>query len=428
MTQSTPNVIVPDELNLKRYIDVVLHLWYLILLCGILGAAGAYLVGALQPKMYSAHTDIAILRTGTIVTFDPKIRTISDTDPGAQSADSVSRRRSLTALSTSPDLQNRVIALMGTQLPETLRDPVHLQAAISFTIDGDLLTATATTSDPKVSALLANTWGTEYSARVNKLFGSNPDSEELISAQAAQAKQDYDTKQAAVNDFLQSTSIEQLKRQQALLSTELDAQVLLQNKLSQLSEDVKALRDRVAASGSTPSDADRLTQILIQANAFANGGDTSPAFRLDIASSTSATLTTQQELQQLDELAKAIEARRSAVSDTQVQQWYTQLNTVQSQLEQTQQQLKEIQAARDLAWTTYQTLTSKVAEVHVSNGSENELVRLVSSATVPPSPNAVRATFNVLIGALLGLVIGFVVALILDFRRARTRVLNPALQ
>jgi uncharacterized protein involved in exopolysaccharide biosynthesis len=377
-------------------------------------------------KTYTGRADIAILRTGMLVSFDPKIRTVSDTDPGAQGLDSFARRRSLNIIGTTLDLQKRVIELMGDQLPDALRDPARLQSVVTFTEDGDLFTVAATTDNPQVSKQIANTWATEYIARVNTLFSDSPTSEDIVRKQAAEAKQDYDAKEAAVLTFMQSNPIEPLKRQQALLINELDAQITLENKLQISAADVQALRSRLAASGATPSSADQITQILIQANAFNNTGSATGPLNLVLTPPTVPEVTTQAQLQQLDDLAKAIDGRRQKVSDTQMQTWHSQLNVIQSQLEQATQQIKELQAARDLAWNTYQTLNNKVAEVHVSNGAQNDWVRLATPAAPPVSPNAPRTALNVLIGGLLGLVIGFVLALALDLLRGRSRVLEPA--
>lgn len=428
MTRSNQTSPVPEELNLMRYIGLTLRWWWVIVLCAALGAIGALAWSVLQPKTYSARADIVIVRTGTIVSFDPKIRTVTDTDPGTQGIDSVARRRSMFVLGNSLDLQNHVIQSLGAQLPTALQDPTQLQSAVVVGNDGDLYMVIATTNDPVVSAAIANTWAAEYTRRVNLLFSDSPDSEKIVSAQAAQAKQDYDAKEAALITFMQSNPSEPLKRQQALLINELDAQITLENKLQSSAADVQALRSRVAANGATPSSADQITQILIQANAFNNTGSATAPFNLVLAPPTVPEVTTQAQLQQLDDLAKAIDARRQMVSDTQMQTWHSQLNVVQSQLEQATQQLKELQASRDLAWSTYQTLNTKVSEVQVSNSAENEWVRLATPAAAPRVPNATRTTLNVLIGGLLGLVIGFVVALVLDFLRGRSRVPEAASQ
>lgn len=418
----------PDELNLARYIELVRRQWRVIVVCAILGAGAAFLYGALQPKQYTARADVAVVRTGTIVVFDPKIRTVSDTDPNAQGLESVTRRASLLAIGSSPDLALKVIEQIGTQLPETLREPTLLLKQVALESNGDLFTIRATAETPELAALIANQWAAVYEARVNALFSERPGSVELIREQAAQAKTTYDTQQRAVVAYMEKNPIETLKRQQALLARQLDAQVNIQGKLTQLAADLQALGTRMQTNGTTVSTADQLTQILIEVSAFNNSGEASSAVRWDVSATGATGMTPAEQLAQLDALAKAIEQRRTAVTADQVQALYTQLNTVQAQLETAQQQLKELQASRDLAFSTFQTLNTKVAEVGVSMGAENQLVQIAVTAIPPSLPVTGRGLLNALIGGVLGLVIGFLLGLLLEFQRARTQVLKPAPQ
>lgn len=427
MSRPTPSPTFPDELNLTRYFELVRRQWHVILLCGVLGAAAAFGWATLQPKTYTARADVAIVRTGTVVSFDSKIRTVSDTDPNALALDQVTRRRSLQAIGTSQALSADVIQVLGAELPESLRDPTRLAQRVSLINDGDLFTVQATADTPELAARIANVWAKEYEARVNEVFSEKPVSVELVRAQAADAKKDYDTQQAALVAFMQTNPIEPLKRQNALLIKQLDSQVNVENKLLQLKADAQALRSRLDAQGATVSSADELTQILIQASAFNNGGDAGP-FRWDVTTSNETTVTVAQQRQQLDALLQAIETRRAAMSADQKQSLQREMNSVQAQLEQAQQQLKELQAARELAWNTYQSLNTKIAEVQVTTGAQNQLVRLASPAIVPTQPVASRRAISAVIGGLLGLVIGFVLALLLDFQRGRARVLKPAPQ
>lgn len=411
----------PDELNLARYFELARRRWLVLVVCAVLGAGAAFLYGAMQPQVYIAIAQVAVVRTGTIVTFDPKIRTVSDTDPTAQGVEQVSRRMSLLVIGESQDLAAAVIAKIGTQLPDTLREPFQLARQVDVINNGDLFVFRVTAESPELGALIANTWAQEYESRVNRLYSERPASLEIIQGQAAQAKADYDTQQAALVKYISDNPIETLKRDQASIILELDAQVRVETKLTQLASDVQALRSRLQTSGATVSNADELTQILIQATAFNNGSDSTVPLRFDVSTTTSTT-TTEQQLAQLDALSKAIEERRTAMSAEQKQALHVQLNNVASQLETSQQQLKELQAARDLAWTTYQTLNTKVSEVVVSAGSENQFVRIADPAVAPARPVPSRGWLNLLIGGVLGLIVGFLLALGLDFQQARAQV------
>ncbi len=427
MTRPTLSSTFPDELNLTRYFELVRRQWRLILACGVLGAVATFGWATFAPKVYSARADVAIVRTGTIVSFDSRIRTVSDTDPNALALDQVTRRRSLQAIGTSQALSADVIQVLGAKLPEALRDPVLLAEGVSLTNDGDLFTVQVIAETPELAALIANAWATEYEARVNELFSEKPISLELARVQAAEAKKDFDIQQAALVAFLTTNPLEPLKRENALLIKQLDNEVNVESKLQQLRADAQALRARLDGDGATVSSADELSQLLIQASAFNNGGDAAP-FRLDVSATNGTSVTVEQQRQQLDALLQAIETRRAALSAEQKLSLQREMNRVQVQLEQAQQQLRELQAARDLAWNTYQSLNTKIAEVQVTTGAQNQLVRLAAPAIAPTRSVSSRRSISTVLGGLLGLVIGFVLALLWDFQRARGRVLKPAPQ
>jgi uncharacterized protein involved in exopolysaccharide biosynthesis len=409
-----------NELDLSKYVAALWRWWWVILGAAILGALIAFAFTTTQAVSFRAEADLAIIRTGTVVNLDNRARTISDTDPNAQSVDQLARRRSLLTIGNSDDLAAAVMQTLGSQLPADINTPESVRSHVQVTSDSDVIAIQATMRTPEQAAQLANAYAQAYAQRVNTLLGDAAFSTAALHAQTEQAKQAYDEKQTALTTFLAASPIESLKRQVDLLGGQLDAQVQIQNKLIQLEQDAQALRDRVANGSDHALAGAQLAQLLLEANAFNNGTNASstlPSVQLSTAGLNLSNLTAAEQTKSLDDLIRAIRARRSAQSADAQQTLYKQLTTAQAQLEQAQAQLKELQAARDLAWNAFQLVATKEQEAAVSSGYPNEIVRIINSASVPDAPLPSRRSLAMLIGAALGIIVGIALAFLLDWLR-----------
>jgi uncharacterized protein involved in exopolysaccharide biosynthesis len=407
-----------------RYVNILRRRWLPVVVLGVVGALLAFGYTSLLPKTYRAESDLTIVRSGTLLTLDPRYLTISDTDPNT-GLDQLLRRASLTSVGTSDEFAASVIAQLGDRLPLELRTPRALLQQVALTSESDVIRISVNADSPELAALIANSWATLYEARLNALFGEQAANPTQVNSQAQEARAAYDTREAELVAFLKSTSLQQLQRQQTLLASQLDAQVNVENKLLQLQADAEALRARVSAGADTVSAGDELAVTLLQANAFNNGGGL-PAqlnFTLPVAA---ASVTREQLVAQLDSIIAAMQARRAALGGASAAAQYRELASVQSQLEAAQAKQKELTAARDLAWSTYQLVAGKVSETAVKTGTQNQIVRVAFPAIAPSSPLESRRLLNTVVGGLLGLAIGALAAIALDLFPGRTPVLKRA--
>ena len=170
-----------------------------------------------QDPSYTTRADIAVVRTGFVVNLNPDFRTISDTDPNAMALDQVGRRRSLVALGRSLSFAEAVIARIGMRLPEALRSPEALQDLVEVRADNDLIQIDVTDTSPEQAALIANAWAETYVDRVNELFGETTLTSDSFNSQTAQAKQDYDAKQQALEEYLGTSPVDRLTRERSCL-------------------------------------------------------------------------------------------------------------------------------------------------------------------------------------------------------------------
>ena len=157
-------------------------------------------------------------------------------------------------------------------------------------------------------------------------------------------------------------------------------------------------------------------------------------------------VTPDQVISDLDALAGVLEARQSelngeivslqgepsdsrvsllaAQSDTTVEIPHTlpeveqQIRSLQAQIEEEQGQLQQLTQARDLAWSAFSSLSSKEAELRVTEQTGRVQVSLASEAAVPQDDtlNGMRIT---LITGAIGLLLGVLAAYGVEFWQTR---------
>jgi len=92
-----------------------------------------------------------------------------------------------------------------------------------------------------------------------------------------------------------------------------------------------------------------------------------------------------------------------------------QVRLLRSRLEQENARLNELSKARDLAATTFETVSNKVAELTVSRSAADSEVRFAAPAVAPDRADAgLNWKLYGLLGAAMGLLLGLVVAFIAE--------------
>lgn len=407
----TPSLV--SELNLTHYVDLLKRRWFWIVACGLVGAGIAYFWSNSTVPVYSAQTELAILRTGSIVNFDPRFRTISDADPNATGLDVVARRRSLISIGESPALAEQVIQKLGDQLPPSLRTIEGILGAVSIVNDGDILRVSANTGSPTLSALITNAWGEAYVARVNQVFSDSGLASDNLQSMALELKKDYEAKQDAVTQDKATSDIQRVLREKDLVERQLD--VNLEEKLVRALDDATALRELVArGAGNDATTSQQVAMLILQANLFQSNGSNPSAISLPITVDTSPRPQSEL-LRELDNLIANLEERRAAQT-AEREALYDQLRTLRAQEEVAAAKTKYLEWARDLAWNTYQLMESKVIENTVASETQSKLVQVASPAVAPTQPVGQQTRLKTILGGLVGLVVGATLAVVIKPR------------
>ncbi|MCB0137184.1 MAG: hypothetical protein KDD75_18925 [Caldilineaceae bacterium] len=259
-----------DEIDLRKYIDILLKRWREILfftvLIVILAAAAVLTLRAVGAPMYEAGANVAIVRTQTDVNFDERFTTSSDSN---RTQDVTSRRAALVGLAKSGTIAEAVIADLGDQLPETLLDPARLLRRIDASLStqngrtgqSDLIEITASADSPEVAAAIANSWAKHYVQEVNRIYGQVPD-EMMASVEQElnQAQTKYGVAQSSLESFLATTPLNTLRRQ--VTETQESIRILQAANGEALNNYVKEVLDSYRRIVSTYLDAQTSAQIL----------------------------------------------------------------------------------------------------------------------------------------------------------------------
>jgi capsular exopolysaccharide synthesis family protein len=480
-------------LDLGRYLAVLwkwrLHIAASAVMAGLLALGASFLL----PPVFEAEVQVAVVKSGTLVSFDSRIKSVSEFE-SVTLVDQTARRKALTAMAQSPDLAAAVVRALGDRLAVGMRAPRLLADAVDVTSDGDMIKIKGRSGNPAQAKLIADTWAAEFVDRISDLYGETPQTPAEIQSQAAGARQDYDRAEAALVAYLAANPVDQLQlqiaeKQQVLSSLRaapgsgaagsnnyLDALIaarravlnaqssavtqrladlyVVRNRVDRLLADATALRNRLSA-GSTSARGDELAAMLLEASAFSGWSQLAITLQVSLDQPLAAASPAEQ-IRQADDLIASLKERRRTTQveidslagglvasagadfrDAQLQaldtltgyaaanepinkvmsQLQVEINGLQARVEQEAATKAELTRARDLAWTSYSTLATKVAEVTIAAQSKGSLVRVASPAVAPDAPSAPRKAQNALLGATLGLFVAAAGFLALELRR-----------
>lgn len=498
--------------DLGKYVEVILRQLRLIIGVAFIFVIAAGLVSFFLPKTYQASALVATIKSATEVSFGSGIETLSEEQLSSIRVDPNARLQSYVNMVRHPEVAQKVLDELGSELPSEDRSISSLLNIISGNVVGrsDLIEISATYDNPVLAAEIANSWSRAYVDKVNDLYSTSGKEESLIviQQQTENARQDYDVSQEELVGFLTENKVGEYTRQisetlttidnlyfarsyavSEIISGTVQTQVSvidehnnnLQENLVQTYEDLRKtnrllndaedMRTQVREGGQGAATSNALALILLKSQAFASNEALN---NLQIQTSPVG-LTQEEMLADLDALVEALEARKitlereiqslsqqillrqqeaenvipspadgedllggnaSAVLllisqlggleglaelhegeagiEGEIQQLEDRLNTYHAQLAIEQDREQELRRARDLAWSTYETLTTKEAELAIASQARDTQVVLASPATVPTG-DTISSTNNMAIAGAAGLLLGVAAAYFIEF-------------
>jgi capsular polysaccharide biosynthesis protein len=373
-----------EEINLRKYIDVLLQHWLLIVSITLIAVLVAGLFSFLAvTRAYEAKAAVLITRTRAEIVFVPEYKTFLPTEDK-------DFRQALVGLVESSGVASAAIEELGDRLEPEEQSVTKMLDKVGMKTNGDLIEISVKTTDAEKAAAIANAWAESYESYINSLYSGILLTPEELQVQADAAREDYQVKQTTLEDFLGDNSIAELTDQIA------DRNLLI---------DIKSLRQQLESGAFSPasSAANSLSLLLLQTEAFTP----LPAeLQVSLEGLLAVASDTEEQLQDVDALISNLELRAEVSPGLSISELRQEILQLERNLEQESARKEELQQARDSAWQAYTTLDNKVIEAKVASQAQDVVVRVAALATVPGTPVPTHRITNIVIALVLGLIVG----------------------
>lgn len=216
-----------EEIDLGKYIDVLLKWWWLIVLGTLLAGGSALLVSMITPPTYEATAGVVMFRSRAEISLGSGFESITDDlilgEAGKTLVELTSQRlASLAAMATNGNIAQQVADELSDVLDEDERKPSVLLGGVRgevFVPEGggtsDTVQIIVSHTDPEKAAIIANAWARAFETHVNATYSEVPFMPFAdIQGQVQAARAEYDQAQEELLAFLSSDDrISELQRQ-----------------------------------------------------------------------------------------------------------------------------------------------------------------------------------------------------------------------
>jgi uncharacterized protein involved in exopolysaccharide biosynthesis len=272
-----------------------------------------------------------------------------------------------------------------------------------------------------MAADLANIWADTLVKEGNRIYGENEDDVAFLQEQLEQARQILDQAESALVEF-------EARNESNLLNTQIDAlgqaqadYLADQQRLDYLIQGIEGLRDQLTER---PQDeavtlGDSLTTFFLQIQAF--NAETSIPIQLQLESADAISeKTVAEQITFLNDLVTSLEERSNGL-DQRLAELEPLILSLQQAHQETKAESNWLNRSRDLAEETYMTLARKVDEARIAVQEGQGTLQVGSYAAVPQRPAGPRKKIITAVAGMLGLLVGVVGALAIDFWRQSRR-------
>ena len=290
---------------------------------------------------------------------------------------------------------------------------------VAVSKDAHLVTLRVHGEVPAVVAEVANAWAEAFAAEANRFYGL---SEVLtfFEAQVARAKDELDQAQQNKIAFEAEDELTALETEHVALKSAHKQYLDERQRIQALLQDVGLLEAQLQAQvatrpmSTTLSSEDQVAILsLFLKSQDANVAKSIPANIGNVQPDADRSL--EGGLATLGTLREGLQTKL-AYLDTQIAGVVPSLGRMQERMEISRGTEKEVEAALALAEETYNLVRRGLEEARIMDADTANRARVASSAAVPTSPvQPPRRLQNTLLAAVLGLVVGTVTALLLEY-------------
>ena len=384
-----------EEIDLRPYAEAVINHWYWIIGAGLLAAIVAFGISSLITPTYQATALVAIAEPRQRVQFDPRIETVSESQPlkaypelamSDEVLSNLLEQVTLDDVTNLTELQNILEAEPGS-------DPSLLRLSVSY-------------NDPTAAASLANKWADLFVDWANEIYGfQGGDQLRFFEDQLSEAETELATAEQALIAFQAQNRSSTIANKLSALTRAQASYLNAQQDITFLVQDVQALRtqlERQSNSG-VVSVADQITVLFLEMKAF----NVETAVPLQLQFDTTQMLTQQskqEQIQFLDNLLETLAEQLSGIDEA-VATLEPQILVLQKEEQETETGNGRVTRNFKIAEDTYTILARKVEEERITSQDSSSGVRMASETAVPQFPVSPRRLLNTLTAAVLGLAI-----------------------
>jgi len=402
-----------DELDLRTYIATVLRYKYWIIGLAVLAAVAALVISLVMPPVYEATALVAVIAPRYTMQFDPRFEASTNVSQPYKAYPSLAMGDDALA-ALGQELGDELSIELGPG-PWAVADLRKRLSARNST-DPSIIELRARFGNPQRAATAVNRWAELFVTRVNDLYGQDAGDLTFYEGQLTDAQSALSRAEQDLIDF-------QARNEAAILETQLDSQkasmeeyLRAERSLHLIVQDAQSLLERLSAQDPALRGtlSDDLASLLLQVDAM---NRESLPIQLQISGQQGLTeRTVGEQISFLEALTKALENRQS-ILDGEAKALEPGILSLQERLEQVNVEANRLSSARDLAEETFVSLSRKVAEARIAAQNSVGDVRVASQALPPDKPASPRKLLNTGIAGALGLVVGIVGALAVEYWR-----------
>lgn len=447
-----------EEIDLRVYIDTLLRRRRLIITLALGMALVAMIVSFMLPPTYEAQAALSVAPRRSNITLTEDF-TLSEEE--INQLDMNQRGEALTEIARSLKVAQAVMET-HPNLDGEAATANSMVNKIEVSMKNDLLVITASADTPEKAAALATAWAEATQNQINAVYTFNTEIIAEIQSEMGEAWEEYRTAQQALETFLSESDISALESRIKIVETllkeyeqasaesaaaryteRLSAQQNELNKLynqkiniQQQLTDARTLSAQLSQTEDVITDTwgTALAFINLQANAY--GGSpgsmlqfdltgnapplTASTVELVITSLESKMIEVEKQIATLSDQLGEVETEASPLMkenalQTQVEELTEDLSTLEAQLEAQEAQQTQLTEARNVAWTTYTSLSNKQREIKVQESVAASEARLAFEALPPDNPSGPDKKLNTAVAGALGLMLGVFGAFMIEY-------------
>ncbi len=415
------------EYDIKPYIRILLKNWWRIgvvaVFFAILGSSVVYF----QSETYIASANIIIKEESLQLLLSEQFRTVDDTIALQ------SRSESFLTIATSDDIAKKTLDALSNKLPEEQSTIRSLKEIVDVSSNGEIINISVSSKDADLAAEIANTWADTTISSINQAFNSTQPLQE-VQGLISEKQIEYTTAQDLLEEFYAENTIISLQTELNLLQSSLNnlsiefsnelnlllsqKQELLMLKISatNLSEYLSDTNSPSLTLGETLAIIDIERSIVSKNTITEQQAPIGNAIYLSLSDTTLTDYTRSTAIDDLENIITVANERTVAldknintlisselISDNaeEIQFITTQIQRVQTELENETALEKELINSRDLTLETYNAVIAKESELRTLATTDNK-VALVNPAIIPDEPQSKGTMMNTLIAGIIG--------------------------